>query len=455
MLRITLKDVAELAGGRLDGDPDAVVAAVSTDTRRLPEGALFVALRGDRADGHDFLPRARTAAAALVRDDASVPAGLATIRVPDPLAALQRLAAGVRGRLPVTVVAITGSSGKTCTKDFTAAVLGRSRRVTASEASYNNEIGVPLTVLAADERTEVIVAEVGARARGQIASLMPVLSPDVAIVTNVGPAHFGIFGSVEAIAEAKAELVDALGPDGCAVLNADDERVSGMGARCAGAVIGFGVSDDAEVRAADLRLDDRAQARFRLVTPAGEAGVRLSFPGEHMVPNALAAAAAGHRLGIPPPEIAAALAGVEAPQGRMQVLEAAGGWRVIHDAYNANPTSTAAALRTLVAMGRGRGTWAVLGLMAELGERSGEEHDRIGRLAARLGVGRLVVVGEGGRGLLEAARDEGMAAEQATSAPDVSSAIASVRAGVAPGDVVLVKASRVAGLERVVEGILR
>jgi UDP-N-acetylmuramoyl-tripeptide--D-alanyl-D-alanine ligase len=454
MLALTLKEVAELAGGRLDGDPDIVVRGVGTDTRRLPAGALFVALAGERADGHEFLAGALGAAAALVREGAMVPAGMGVVRVGDTLVGLRRLATGVRARLSAAVVAITGSSGKTCTKDFTTAVLAATRRVVASPASYNNEIGVPLTVLEAGQDTEVIVAEVGARGRGHIAALMPVLLPDIAVVTNVGVAHLGMFGSVEAIAEAKAELVDAVGPDGAAVLNADDERVASMAARCAGVVLTFGTNPGAEIRAANLATDEDARARFTLETPRGEARVALGTPGEHLVHDALAAAAVGHRFGATPAGMAASLAAVRAPAGRMQVRDAAGGWRVVDDSYNANPASTTAALRALAAMGRGRRTWAVLGFMAELGGISRDEHERIGALAARLDIGRLVTVGEEALPLHEGALREGLPEARATFVTDVDAAVAVVRAEAAGGDVVLVKASRAAGLERVVAGIV-
>ncbi|MGH2830823.1 MAG: UDP-N-acetylmuramoyl-tripeptide--D-alanyl-D-alanine ligase, partial [Actinomycetota bacterium] len=351
------------------------------------------------------------------------------------------------------VVAITGSNGKTCTKDFTAAVLTGSYATASSVASFNNEIGVPLTILSATEETEVVVAEIGARGIGHIASLAPVLRPDVTVVTNVGLAHAGMFGSVEAVAIAKGELVEALSADGCAVLNADDPAVAAMAGRTQAASLTFGVGAAADVRAEDVTLDDHARASFRVVSPAGAAAVSLPVSGEHMVPNALAAAAVGHRLGVPPREAAARLGVVTTSPHRMRILDAPGGWQVVDDAYNASPASMAAALKTLAAMGRGRRTWAVLGPMAELGHIATAEHDRAGRLAVRLGVGRLVVVGEEARALYEAARLEGMPPDDVAFAPDAQAATAIVVAEVAAGDLILVKASRAAGLERVAEAL--
>jgi UDP-N-acetylmuramoyl-tripeptide--D-alanyl-D-alanine ligase len=455
MIPLTLADVAALAGGTLDGgDPAAAVTGVATDTRRLRSGDLFFALSGVR-DGHLFLDAARSAGAsgAVVGRHAVVGSGLAAVRVDDPLTALTRLAAAVRDRLGATVVAITGSSGKTCTKDFTVAVLGGRLKVAGNEASFNNEIGVPLTVLAADGGTEVLVAEVGARGAGHIAALMPLLRPAISVVTNVGTAHHGMFGSVEAIAQAKGEIVEALGEDGIAVLNADDPRVLAMASRTRGRIMTFGETSGADVRAEDRSLDDGARARFKLASAGGVAAVNMSVPGEHMVPNALAAATVASALGVPVGEIAERLSAAAAPAGRMQIVDAPGGWRVVDDSYNANPASMAAALRTLVAMRRKGTTWAVLGYMAELGDVAGAEHDRIGRLAVRLGLGRLITVGEDARGIHEAARLEGMTPDEATFVTDADDAVARILASVAPGDVVLVKASRAAGLERVVEAI--
>jgi UDP-N-acetylmuramoyl-tripeptide--D-alanyl-D-alanine ligase len=453
VLALTAETIAALAGGRLDGGhAGAAITGVSIDTRKLEKGGLFVALKGASADGHDFLGDAieRGAGALLVREGADVPAGAAAVRVPDTEAALGALAAGVRGRLTARVVAITGSSGKTITKEMTAAVARTRFRTIASEESFNNEIGVPLTVLAADEGTEVLVAEVGSRGVGHIATLMPVLRPDLGVVVNVGLAHVGMFGSAEAIAVAKGELVESLPDDGAAILNADDPAVDAMASRTSARVVRFGTAAAAaDVRAVDVSLADDASASFTLVAPDGTARVALRLRGEHMIVDALAAAAVGYALNVDVAAIAGALSSVSATAWRMEIVDAPGGWLVINDAYNANPASTIAALKALVRMGRGARTWAVLGYMAELGDHEAAEHDRIGRLAVRLGVSRLVAVGRETRPMFEAARLEGMTPEELTMVAGAGEAIAMLRGALRPGDVVLVKASRAVGLERV------
>jgi UDP-N-acetylmuramoyl-tripeptide--D-alanyl-D-alanine ligase len=443
VIALTLETVATFAGGRAEGSSETVVTGVAVDTRRLARGDLFVALRGERADGHAYLEDAvaRGAGALMVREGADVPGGAATVRVADPQAAMTALASRVRDRLAARVVAITGSSGKTITKELTAAVAASAFRTVASEASFNNEIGVPLTILAADEATEVLVAEVGSRGVGHISSLTPMLRPDVGVVLNVGLAHVGMFGSVENTAKAKGELVEAL--------SADDPAVDAMAARTTARVVRFGTSAAADVRAVDVTMEPDARAAFTLVAPDGEARAAMQISGEHLVSDALAAAAAGHALGVGVGAIASALRTVRASAWRMEVVDAPGGWRVLNDAYNANPSSVLAALKTLVALGRGRRTWAVLGYMAELGEHEVPEHDRVGRLVVRLGVGKVVAVGPQTRPLIEAARLEGMTPEEATMVDGPDDAIALLRRSLEPGDIVLVKASRAAGLERV------
>lgn len=450
MITITLAEIAALTGGRLDGE-DAPVGSVSTDTRSMQQGALFVALAAAR-DGHQFLPAAHAAGAAgaIVRGDAAVPAGLPAVRVADPMRALTDLAAAVRARLSARVVAITGSNGKTCTKDFTAAILSAHMPTVASAASFNNEIGVPLTVLSATPETEALIVEVGARGPGHIRSLMPVVRPDVSIVTNVGLAHAGMFGSLDAVAAAKGELVAALGAGGCAVLNADDERVSAMAVPGGAATVTFGLGD-ADVRATDVVLDERARATFLLHAGGQTARVTLPVPGEHMVPNALAATAASLRFGLDAHQAAAALAGAATSAHRMRLIDGPDGVLILDDAYNASPASMTAALKTLARLGRGRRTVAILGTMAELGDIAATEHDRAGRLAVRLGIGKLVTVGDDAIAMHEAARMEGMSPDDALFAAGIDDALALAARVVEDGDVVLVKASRVAGLERIAE----
>lgn len=457
MLPLTLAEIAAACDGHIESaDAEARATGVVIDSRVARAGDLFVALPGMRADGHAFAgdARARGAVAVLARVGGDV-GGVPAIRVNDPAAALNRIAAAVRERTHARVVAIAGSSGKTCTKQLTAAVAGAHFRTAASEASYNNELGVPLTICALEPDTEVLVAEVGSRGPGDIAALMPVLRPHIGVVTNVGPAHFELFGSLDTTARAKGELIDALPGDGAALLNADDARVRGMAARTSARVVTFGLAEEAGVRAENVELDGRACARFEVVAPSGRAKVALEMPGEHMVPNALAAIAAGEVLGVPLDRAASALAEAAPIAWRMEIVLTPSGTTLVNDAYNANPASAAAALRALATIGAGRRTWAVLGEMAELGPISAHEHDRLGRLAARLGIRRLITVGEAAAAACRAARLECMTAEEAVPVSGIDEAIAILAVELQPGDVVLLKGSRVAGLERIATAILK
>jgi UDP-N-acetylmuramoyl-tripeptide--D-alanyl-D-alanine ligase len=374
--------------------------------------------------------------------------------VPDVTVALGRLAHAVLESLPdVTVVGITGSSGKTTTKDLLAGLLEPLGSTVAPVGSYNNEIGHPLTVLRADESTRFLVLEYSARGPGHIAYLCTIARPDIAVELNVGVAHLGEFGSREAIAAAKAELVQALAADGVAVLNADDARVAAMAALVGEArVVTYGTA--AQVRAEGLHLE-AGRARFTLVTPAGEAVVRLGLFGSHMASNALAAAAVALELGVPVGDIAERLsAAVPRSRWRMEVAERADGVTIVNDAYNANPDSVRAALETLVSLAGGRRSWAVLGEMAELGAVSADAHAQIGALARQLGVSRLVAVGKAAAALHTGAVSVGADHQQSVVAPDLPAALALLRAEIAPGDVVLVKGSRSAGLDKLAADLL-
>ncbi len=456
MIPLTLGEVARAAGGTLrDGDPGGTVSAVVADSRQVSAGALFVALPGSRTDGARFAPEALAAGAAAVLARRGTVAAGPRVEVDDALTGLAGVAAELRARSGARVVGITGSVGKTTTKDLLAAALATRLRTVANTASFNNELGLPLTLARLRPDTEALVVELGARGPGHIATLARLARPEVGVVLNVGEAHIGVFGSRQAIAKAKAELVEALPGDGVALLAADDPLVAAMAERTVARVVSFGLGTGSDVRAEDVELDAAGRARFRLRTPAGAAAVVLPAMGEHLVANALAAAAAAWVMGIGPEEIAAGLAGARLSPMRMQVERRADGITVINDAYNANPTSMAAALKALAAAGRGGGrTVAVLGEMAELGEAAAGEHDRLGRLAARLGIDRLVGVGELGEVLVRAARMEGMWPEEATAVADADAAVAAVSAGLAPGDVVLVKASRVVALDRVADRLL-
>jgi UDP-N-acetylmuramoyl-tripeptide--D-alanyl-D-alanine ligase len=457
MIALRLAEIAAACGGTIhDATVDVLVdGPVVVDSRLVTAGALFVAVPGERVDGHAFAAAAVAAGAAAVL--ATRPVGVPAVVVEDAVAALGRLAGLVVSRLAaehdLVVVGITGSQGKTSTKDLVAAVLETHGDTVAPPGSFNNEIGLPLTALRATAATRHLVLEMGARGIGHVRYLCEIAPPRVGVVLNVGVAHVGEFGSRENIAIAKGELVEALPAHGAAVLNADDPLVAGMAARTAATVVTFGLAG-ADVRAEDVTLD-AGRGSFTLVTPAGQAPVRLGLHGEHQVGNALAAAAVGLQVGMSVEAIAAAL-GAATPRSkwRMEVSTRADGLTVVNDAYNANPDSMRAALAATVAIAGDRRRWAVLGEMRELGESSAAEHEALGRLVADMNISRLIVVGEGARATLTGARRARTWVEEPAFAPDVDAALAILRAELINSDVVLIKASRAVGLERVAAGLL-
>ncbi|HUV48957.1 MAG TPA: UDP-N-acetylmuramoyl-tripeptide--D-alanyl-D-alanine ligase [Actinomycetes bacterium] len=456
MIPTTLADVADAAGGRLvDAADDSLeVVGVESDSRKVGPGSLFVALEGTRVDGHDFASRAVAAGALAVLG--TRPTGVPTIVVTDVLAALGALARFHVDRLAdTTVVAITGSVGKTTAKDLIAAVLEADGPTISPPGSFNNELGLPLTVLSATPDTRYLVLEMGARGRGHIDYLCSIAPPHIGVELMVGTAHLSEFGSREAIADAKAELVRALPETGTAILNADDDLVRDMANQTPAPVLWFGRHPGSQVSADNIEYDALDRASFTLTTPRGKAPVSLMLVGGHAVPNALAAAAVGSAVGMDTAAIGDALSAA-APRSRwrMEITERADGLVVINDAYNASPESMRAALKSLKNIAGKRRSWAVLGEMLELGESSMAEHDAIGRLVVRLDVQRLVVVGEGARPMHLAAGLEGSWGQESVFVPDVESAVALLCDEVRPDDVVLVKASRAAGLEAVAARLL-
>jgi UDP-N-acetylmuramoyl-tripeptide--D-alanyl-D-alanine ligase len=455
VIPLSVADLAKAVGGTLAGaDPDAMVTAPATiDSRTVTPGALFVALPGEHVDGHDFAAEAveQSAAAALTARPVE---GTPCIVVEDPQRALGLLARYVVDRLPeLTIVGLTGSQGKTSTKDLIAQLLRGHGPTVAPKGSLNNEIGHPLTALQCDERTRFLVSEMGARHLGDIRYLTGITPPRIAVVLNVGLSHLGEFGDQDTIAVAKGELVEALPEDGVAVLNADDPRVTAMASKTPARILTFGESDEADVRATGITLDRHGRPAFTLQLGEEQQEVHLQLVGEHNVSNALAAAAVAHAVQLPPEQIAAGLNTAQAEsKWRMEVTERTDGVTVINDAYNANPDSMRAALKALVAIGRARGpktrTWAVLGEMRELGAASTREHDAVGRLAVRLDVNRLVAVGEAARPIHLGAAHEGSWGEESVYADSIGAALDLLRRELLPGDVVLVKASRAVGLEK-------
>ncbi|SEM04034.1 UDP-N-acetylmuramoyl-tripeptide--D-alanyl-D-alanine ligase [Blastococcus sp. DSM 46786] len=458
MIRLSLSEVAELAGGRLEGAPDgAVTGTVTLDSRAVAAGDLFVAVVGERVDGHDFLGAAADAgavAALATRPDPALPC----VVVDDPVAALGRLAAGVHERLTaggVRTLAITGSSGKTSTKDLLGQVLAAAGPTVSPPGSYNNDIGLPLTVLSANAGTRFLVLEMGARGPGHIARLCRVARPEIGVVLNVGSAHLGEFGTADGIAQAKGELVEVLPAEGTAVLNADDARVLGMAPRTEARVLTTGRSEQAAVRAVDVVLDESARARFTLVAGGERHPVALRVVGEHQVANALSAAGAALAVGLAPAAVAAALSAAEQrSRWRMEIDRRADGVTVVNDAYNANPESMRAALAALTGLA-GTRRIAVLGGMAELGPDAGAEHERLGRDAVAAGVDLVVAVGADAVGIAGGATAAGRrAGEESVHVPDRAAALALLSEVLRPGDVVLVKASRSHGLELLAADLL-
>jgi len=453
MIALTLAEVAEIVSGEVVGRREAVVTGpvvtgpVVTDARLCEPGALYVARRGEHADGHDFVAQAseRGAVAALTT---RVVDGLPCVVVPDVQAAFAALASAVVAAVPgLVVVAVTGSSGKTSTKDLLAQVLGAHGATVASRESFNGEVGVPLTALRVVAGTRYLVLEMGARGVGHLRYLTGIVAPDVSVVLNVGSAHLGEFGSVEAIARAKSELVADLPETALAVLNADDPRVAAMADLTRARVVTFGLAAGVDVRAEQVRLDDRARATFTLATATGSAEVALGLHGEHHVSNALAVAAVALEVGMAVADVAAALSGARpVSRWRMEVTERADGVTVVNDAYNANPESMRAALKALVTMAGGRRTWAVLGEMLELGAGAVAAHDGIGRFAAGLGVSRLVAVGSGAAAIHTGAVMGGSRGQESVCVPDADAAYDLLEQQLRPGDVVLLKSSRDAGL---------
>ncbi|MEV0904687.1 UDP-N-acetylmuramoyl-tripeptide--D-alanyl-D-alanine ligase [Streptomyces hokutonensis] len=457
MIALSLAEIAEVVGGQTHDIPDPsvqVTGPVVRDSREVEPGSLFVAFVGEHVDGHDFADAVVEAGAVALL--ASRPVGVPAIVVDDVQSALGALARHVVRRLGATLVALTGSAGKTSTKDLIAQVLARKAPTVFTPGSFNNEIGLPLTALSATDETKFLVLEMGARGIGHIRYLTDLTPPQIGLVLNVGTAHIGEFGGREQIAQAKGELVEALPENGTAILNADDPLVRAMASRTKAKVILFGESGEADVRAENVRLTDSGQPAFSLHTPSGCSEVTMRLYGEHHVSNALAAAAVAHELGMSADEIATALSEAGSlSRWRMEVTERPDGVTIVNDAYNANPESMRAALRALAAMGKGRRTWAVLGKMAELGDEALAEHDAVGRLAVRLNVGKLVAVGGREASWLQlGAYNEGSWGEESVHVSDAQAAVDLLRSELRTGDVVLVKASRSVGLESVAQALI-
>jgi len=451
MNSLPLSQIAQLAGGSISsGDQTVVVNKVSTDSRTLKSSELFVALRGENFDGHNFVESAAQigAAGAIVEStwNGEIPKNFALIRAKDTLQAYQDLAANYRKSLTLKVVAITGSNGKTSTKDFTAAVLAHRFRVTKTEGNFNNHVGLPRTILEATSADEIGVWEIGMNHPGEIATLAKVAAPDVAIITNVGVAHIEFMGSREKIAEEKAALAEAVGADGAIILNADDLFTKTIASRARGKVILAG-TNSGSIQAAEITQSGTG-ADFTILEGAHRCRAQLSVPGLHMVQNALLAVAAGRAFGLSLEECAAELAAAPLTRARSQIKDI-GGVQFLDDSYNANPDSMKAALRTLVELDADGKRIAVLGEMRELGDQSERGHREVGETAAVLKIDQLIAIGDIAAAIADAAGQAGL--RKTTIVKSTSEAAEVLGEIAAPGDLVLIKGSRAARTEEVIE----
>ena len=451
---MSVRDVVVATGGRLlSGSQDASLSELFIDSREVKPGGLFVALRGEKQDGHGFIPQAieRGAAGVLCERPPQATDHAAVIVVADTRQALFDITADRLRRQALPIVAITGSAGKTTTKDLIAHVLGRRLRVHKSEGNLNTYTGIPMTIFQMDPRDRALVVEYAMSRAGEIRELTTVAPPTIGVVLNVGLAHVGFLGSIDAVAAAKRELVEGLAPGGLAVLNGDDPRVRAMSAVARRFTI-FGLASDAGVRAERIRLHGLEGSAFTLVTPRGKAEVYLRLPGEHSISNALAAAAVALEFEFDGPAIAAALHGFTPPARRMNIVTGRNGATVIDDSYNASPGSMQAALHVLELSPKGSLKVAVLGDMLELGDHAGRAHDEIGLLAGKA-ADIVIAVGEYAPRVVESARRAGLAKERAYVVEDADQVVAALRPLLTPQTHVLVKGSRGMRLERVVEQI--
>lgn len=467
MIALTAAEIANITNGRLAADPSIKPLSVVTDSREASPGSLYVAKPGEHADGHDYIGAAfdRGAVLAIVERDIADASGepYPAVVVSDAVLAMGALAAETVRRIRahreasgsgLTVIGITGSAGKTTTKDLLAGILAGEGETVAPQGSYNGEIGVPLTVFKAGYETRYLVIEMGATGVGHIHYLADMVRPDIGVVLSVGTAHAGEFGGIENIAKAKGELLEALPPAGIGVINLDDPRVAAMEGRTSSSVLGFSAQPERQGRKADVlavnaETSSAGNPEFQLFLPGESQGLPVSSQliGAHHVGNLLAAATAAHAAGIAGPQIARSLSSqAAASRWRMERTERPDGVTIINDAYNANPESMRAALRTLADLGQGRRTWAVLGAMLELGPESIREHTAVGTQVVRLNISRLVVVGREARSLYVSAVQEGSWGDECVFTETVDEAYDLLQSELRPGDLVLFKSSNSIGL---------
>ncbi len=452
---LSILQIAELSGAKLEqGDEKISIERISTDSRTIKKGELFVALVGENFDGHKFVEAtAKAGAAGAIVDlnwKGKVPTKFAVIRGQDTLLAYQNLAANYRKSLSIKVLAITGSNGKTSTKDFAASVLGRKFRVAKTQGNFNNHVGLPRTILEATSQDEIAVWEIGMNHPGEVAPLAKIAAPNAAIITNVGVAHIEFMGTREAIAKEKGALAEAVGAEGTVILNADDLFSTDIAGRTGARVI-FAGTKDGSIRAIDIQQSADG-SEFTILEGAHQCRAQLPVPGIHMVQNALLAVAAGRAFGLSLEEAAAGLASAPLTKARLQIKEI-NGVHFLDDSYNANPDSMKAALQTLVELDMDGKRIAVLGEMRELGEETKRGHEEVGEAAAAFGIDQLIGIGEMGAVIARAAENAGLEKSQAVGS---TSEAAELLLNIAtPGDLVLIKGSRLARTENVIEAFAK
>jgi UDP-N-acetylmuramoyl-tripeptide--D-alanyl-D-alanine ligase len=466
MFPIKASEIASITGGNLiNGPEEMAIKNVSLNTRTLRRGDLFIPLKGEKFDGHKFIADAllRGACGFLSEhwnDEIKKSLGghfrrsTMAIIVEDTLLALHALAKYIRGKLDVEVIGITGSTGKTCTKDMISNVLSQEFNIVSTEKNYNNEIGVPLTVLKADQKTQFLVVEMAMRGLGQIHELTEIVHPKIGLITNVGKTHFELLGSEEKIAEAKSELIRAIPSDGVIILNADDKWSENLRKLARAPVVTYGISKTAHIRAEDIKVDVLGRPSFKMISDKNVLSLDLPFPGRHNIYNALATYAVASELGLSQASVKKGLETCVFSEMRMQVFTTPDGITVLNDAYNANPTSMKAALVTLGDMAEKKRKLAVLGDMLELGTLAEMAHFEIGELVKDLNVDLLITVGSKSKRIVEGALSKGMNSRLIFQCQTTEEAAKVLVEKVKPGDVILVKASRAMELERVINVLL-
>ncbi|HWR40063.1 MAG TPA: UDP-N-acetylmuramoyl-tripeptide--D-alanyl-D-alanine ligase [Patescibacteria group bacterium] len=453
MAEFTIREICKATGAQVIQESAKVFHEVSTDTRTLQPGQLFVALTGDNFDGHHFIALAAekgAAGAVLSREISEVPPGITVFIVKNTLEALQSLARFHRQRFDIPVIAVTGSNGKTTTKDMLAAALSSRFHVLKTEGNFNNEIGLPLTLLRLTKEHGAAVVEMGMRALGEIRELVGIALPNVAVVTNVGETHMELLGSLENVASAKGELVEGIGENGLTALNADDANVRAMGKKSRGQVVYYGFGPEAFVRAENVRTrsqENQTVTTFDCRSPRGMFPVELPAAGKHNVYNVLAAIVIAWELGLSPQEIQQGIHSFVPSAMRLSVLRR-GRYTIVNDAYNASPMSMAAALETLQDLSSGRKV-AVLGDMLELGPVAVEAHRRIGRQAANCGVEVVITVGTLAGHIADAAAEAGVIHTMACDTHE--QAVRELERRVQPGDTILIKGSRGMAMEKILD----